>query len=78
MDTAGGATGGVALNRSQTSLQDGESSNNNNNVNSGMSSKEKRLAQRRCIAEDPEWNLAMVDRLSDLCIKVVVAGFESE
>ena len=33
--------------------------------------------QRRIIAEDPEWNLAPVPRLTDLCVKVIVANFES-
>ncbi|KAJ3210620.1 T-complex-associated testis-expressed protein 1 [Dinochytrium kinnereticum] len=42
----------------------------------GLSMKERRMAQRRCIAEDPEWNLALVEKLTDLCVKVIVANFE--
>ncbi|KAJ3035659.1 T-complex-associated testis-expressed protein 1 [Rhizophlyctis rosea] len=34
------------------------------------------MAQRRIIAEDPEWNLAPVPKLSELCVKVIVANFE--
>jgi hypothetical protein len=34
--------------------------------------------QRRIIAEDPEWNLAPVDKLSDMCVRVLVANFESK
>ena len=34
--------------------------------------------QRRIIAEDPEWNLAPVDKLSDMCVRVIVANFESK
>jgi hypothetical protein len=45
---------------------------------SGLSAKERKMAQRRCIAEDPEWNLAPVEKLSELCVKVIVANFESE
>ncbi|KAJ1544787.1 T-complex-associated testis-expressed protein 1, partial [Nowakowskiella sp. JEL0078] len=32
--------------------------------------------QRRIIAEDPEWNLAPVEKLSELCVRVIVANFE--
>ncbi|TPX69387.1 hypothetical protein SpCBS45565_g02479 [Spizellomyces sp. 'palustris'] len=32
--------------------------------------------QRRVIAEDPEWNLAAVENLSELCIRSIVANFE--
>ena len=32
--------------------------------------------QRRIIAEDPEWNLAPVHQLSDLCVRVIVANFD--
>ncbi|KAI9098244.1 hypothetical protein DFS34DRAFT_620121 [Phlyctochytrium arcticum] len=32
--------------------------------------------QRRVIAEDPEWNLAAVENLSELCLKSIVANFE--
>ncbi|KAI8609480.1 hypothetical protein BC830DRAFT_1150276 [Chytriomyces sp. MP71] len=42
----------------------------------GLSAKEKRQAQRRCIAEDAEWNLALVEKLSELCLRVIVANFE--
>ncbi|KAJ3038996.1 T-complex-associated testis-expressed protein 1, partial [Rhizophlyctis rosea] len=42
----------------------------------GMSPKEKLMAQRRIIAEDPEWNLAPVPKLSELCVKIIVANFE--
>lgn len=31
---------------------------------------------RRIIAEDPEWNLAPVERLTDICIKVIVDNFK--
>ncbi|KAI9203710.1 uncharacterized protein BJ171DRAFT_623263 [Polychytrium aggregatum] len=41
-----------------------------------MSGKERRLAQRRILAEDPEWNLSPVPKLSDLCIKAIVTNFE--
>ncbi|KAI8848522.1 hypothetical protein BC829DRAFT_443667 [Chytridium lagenaria] len=40
--------------------------------------KERRIAQRRCIAEDPDWNLALVEKLTDLCVKDIVANFEHE
>ena len=33
---------------------------------------------RRIIAEDPEWSLATVPLLTDLCIKHIVHNFESE
>ncbi|KAJ3099132.1 T-complex-associated testis-expressed protein 1 [Phlyctochytrium planicorne] len=62
--------GGV---RSQLSLVEGSDPNL-----SGLSMKERRMAQRRCIAEDPEWNLALVEKLSDLCVKVIVANFEEK
>jgi hypothetical protein len=32
---------------------------------------------RRIIAEDPEWNLAPVSKLKDICISVIVKNFES-
>ncbi|KAJ3089631.1 T-complex-associated testis-expressed protein 1 [Quaeritorhiza haematococci] len=35
------------------------------------------LAQRRIIAEDPEWNLAPVEKLSELCIRAIVANFQT-
>nr|KAG5688523.1 hypothetical protein BaRGS_031307 [Batillaria attramentaria] len=31
---------------------------------------------RRIIAEDPEWSLATVPLLTELCIKYVIANFE--
>lgn len=31
---------------------------------------------RRIIAEDPEWNLAPVERLSKLCVLIIVKNFE--
>ena len=52
---------------------------NNNTANvTSMSKKEKRAANRRIIAENPEWNLAPVERLSDLSVKVIVTNFESK
>ncbi|KAI9328525.1 hypothetical protein BDR26DRAFT_53447 [Obelidium mucronatum] len=42
----------------------------------GMNAKERRMAQRRCIAEDKEWNLALVEKLSELCLRVIVSNFE--
>ncbi|KAI8843930.1 hypothetical protein BJ741DRAFT_589591 [Chytriomyces cf. hyalinus JEL632] len=47
-----------------------------NDTLAGLSAKERRMAQRRCIAEDKEWNLALVEKLSELCLRVVVANFE--
>ncbi|KAI8919610.1 hypothetical protein BC831DRAFT_481011 [Entophlyctis helioformis] len=44
----------------------------------GMSHKERIAANRRIIAEDPEWNLAPIERLSDLCVKMIVANFEKK
>lgn len=44
---------------------------------SSQTSKKKTL-QRRIIAEDPEWNLALVDSLTSLALKCIVANFESE
>ncbi|EGF81973.1 hypothetical protein BATDEDRAFT_87058 [Batrachochytrium dendrobatidis JAM81] len=35
-------------------------------------------AKRRIIAEDPEWNLAPVERLSELCVKVIVQNFKEK
>ncbi|KAI8916103.1 hypothetical protein EDD86DRAFT_197652, partial [Gorgonomyces haynaldii] len=32
--------------------------------------------KRRIIAEDPEWNLAPVERLSNVCVQVLVKNFE--
>ncbi|KAJ3264745.1 T-complex-associated testis-expressed protein 1, partial [Borealophlyctis nickersoniae] len=42
----------------------------------GMTARQKMMAQRRIIAEDPEWNLAPVEKLSELCVRVIVANFE--
>lgn len=36
----------------------------------------KESRERRIIAEDPEWNLAPVEKLTALCIKVIVKNFE--
>lgn len=33
--------------------------------------------RRRIIAEDPEWNLAPVEKLTNLCVKAIVKDFES-
>ncbi|KAJ3412302.1 T-complex-associated testis-expressed protein 1 [Chytridiales sp. JEL 0842] len=63
-----------AVGRSQTSLFEALAQNEPDY--SGLSAKERKMAQRRCIAEDPEWNLAPVEKLSDLCVKVIVANFE--
>ncbi|KAJ3391413.1 T-complex-associated testis-expressed protein 1 [Lobulomyces angularis] len=50
---------------------------NNNIVGGGfISSKERRMNQRKIIGEDPEWNLAPVKKLTALCIKVIVKNFE--
>eukprot|EP00842_Homolaphlyctis_polyrhiza_P004976 jgi/Hompol1/547/HPOL_005001-RA len=43
-----------------------------------MSKKERIAANRRIIAEDPEWNLAPVERLSNLCVRVIVTNFEKK
>lgn len=32
---------------------------------------------RRIYAEDPEWNILSIKKLSDLCLDVLVAHFES-
>jgi hypothetical protein len=40
--------------------------------------RERKAAQRRIIAEDPEWNLAPVEKLTELCLKIIVANFESK
>nr|KAJ3420832.1 T-complex-associated testis-expressed protein 1 [Polyrhizophydium stewartii] len=45
---------------------------------SGLSKKERIAANRRIIAEDPEWNLAPIERLSDLCVRMIVANFEKK
>ncbi|KAJ3344930.1 T-complex-associated testis-expressed protein 1, partial [Entophlyctis luteolus] len=42
----------------------------------GLNAKERRMAQRRCIAEDKDWNLANVERLSELCLRVIVKHFD--
>ncbi|KAJ3130579.1 Kinesin-associated protein 3, partial [Physocladia obscura] len=42
----------------------------------GLNAKERRMAQRRCIAEDKDWNLALVEKLSELCLRVIVVNFE--
>lgn len=36
------------------------------------------IAKRRIISEDQDWNLALVDKLSEMCIRVIVTNFESE
>lgn len=38
--------------------------------------KEKDGLKRRIIAEDPEWNLAPVQKLTNLCIQIIVKNFE--
>jgi hypothetical protein len=37
-----------------------------------------RHEKRRIIAEDPEWNLAPVQRLTNKCVDIIVKNFESE
>ena len=37
----------------------------------------KGFTKRRIIAEDPEWNLAAVEKLSNICVKIIVGNFES-
>ncbi|RKO86621.1 hypothetical protein BDK51DRAFT_50408 [Blyttiomyces helicus] len=44
----------------------------------GLTGKRLIAAQRRILAEDPEWNLAPVDKLSELCVRVIVSNFGSE
>ncbi len=41
-----------------------------------MQAQEKRYL-RRIFAEDPEWNILSVKKLTDLCLDVLVANFES-
>ncbi|KAJ3333504.1 T-complex-associated testis-expressed protein 1 [Blyttiomyces sp. JEL0837] len=60
----------AGVNRSHTSLLEGDPDL------AGLSARERRMAQRRCIAEDPEWNLALVEKLSELCVRVIVSNFE--
>ena len=33
---------------------------------------------RKIIAEDPEWNLAPIEKLQNICLKAIVANFESK
>ncbi|KAJ3114625.1 hypothetical protein HK098_007295, partial [Nowakowskiella sp. JEL0407] len=47
------------------------------NLPSTQLSNHKEKQQRRIIAEDPEWNLAPVEKLSELCVRVIVSNFES-
>lgn len=37
----------------------------------------KTVPRRRIIAEDPEWNMAPVEKLSNICVKLIVSNFES-
>ncbi|KAJ3062382.1 Kinesin-associated protein 3 [Podochytrium sp. JEL0797] len=76
----GGSTTGSSVNIQMS----GADRSNNRSTNdagdmdafSGMNAKERRMAQRRCIAEDKEWNLALVEKLSELCLRVIVTNFE--
>ncbi|KAJ3190767.1 T-complex-associated testis-expressed protein 1 [Irineochytrium annulatum] len=69
--------------RSQMSLYEGgggggaDGGGGTINPYAGLSGKERKMAQRRCIAEDPEWNLAVVDRLTEICVRVIVNNFEN-
>ena len=47
------------------------------NVESIAFAPEKRNAQRKILAEDPTWNLAPVEKLSEMCLKIIIANFES-
>jgi hypothetical protein len=38
---------------------------------------QKKNGNRRIIAEDPEWNLAAIERLTTLCLNMIVKNFES-
>ncbi|KAJ3190210.1 T-complex-associated testis-expressed protein 1 [Gaertneriomyces sp. JEL0708] len=45
-------------------------------ISDGLTKKERIAANRRVIAEDPEWNLAPVKKLVEMCLDMVINHFE--
>lgn len=55
----------------------GMDSNSGSGEGAGSNASKKKVNHRRIIAEDPEWNLALIESLSSIALKTIVKNFES-
>jgi hypothetical protein len=67
----------ASISKSSDKLQEALSGATTDHPSRVGSKSAKEVVQRRIIAEDAEWNLAPVPKLTELCIKAIVANFES-